>query len=215
MSSCWTRRHFFLSDKKKCLLAEQEDRSSSWTQRHTRRHVFLSNKKTCLLIGQEDTSICWTRRYVFLYRKTCLLVEQEDMSSCWTRRRDFLVDKKTCMIVQLEDMSACSTRRHVGLPNKKKCLLVQQEIMSSHPRRRHVFFFFFLCSKRKHPISIQETPWRQPGGQRQLGDTICCFIYLFPAKVMQRVPLCRRKGRDHHCYRACAQDFAAAAAGGK
>ncbi len=53
-----------------CLPVEQEDMSSC----RTRRHVFLLNKKTCLLVGQEYMSSCLKRKHVFLLnKKTCLL----------------------------------------------------------------------------------------------------------------------------------------------
>ena len=63
----------------RCLLVQQEDMSSCLT----REHVLLFNRKTCLPVEQEDTSSCGTRRHVFLLNEnTCFLVEQEDMSSC-------------------------------------------------------------------------------------------------------------------------------------
>ena len=47
------------------FLVEQEDLSSC----RTRGHVFLLNKKTCLLVEQEDMSSRSTRRQVFLLNK--------------------------------------------------------------------------------------------------------------------------------------------------
>ena len=80
MSSCWTRRHVFLStgghvfllSKDTCLPAKQEHMSSCWTRTmsscRTRTHVFLFNNKICVLVQQEDT-YCSTRTHVFLLSK--------------------------------------------------------------------------------------------------------------------------------------------------
>ena len=84
MSSCSTRRHDFLSNKKKCLLVQQQDVSSCSTR-------CLFNKRTLLLVEQEDMSSSSTK-------KMWLLVQQGDMSSCATRSHAIL-PKKTCLPV--------------------------------------------------------------------------------------------------------------------
>ena len=100
--------HAFLV-KKACLLVEQEDMSSCWT----RRHVFLFNRKTWPLAQQEDMSTCWRRRrhVLLLKKKTHPLVQQEDMSSCSTSRHvlltiygenRFTVDRHGLMFSQIE-----------------------------------------------------------------------------------------------------------------
>ena len=82
-TNAWGPWHFsrctclkgFLSE---LLFVEQEDMSSC----STRRHFFLLNKKTCLLVEPEDISSCRTGRHVYLLnKKTCLPVPREDMSS--------------------------------------------------------------------------------------------------------------------------------------
>ena len=74
LSSCSTRGHVFLFNKKTCLAVEQEGMCSC----SEGRHVFLLNKQTCLPDQQ--------RRHVSLFnKKTCFLVQQEDMFPCSTR----------------------------------------------------------------------------------------------------------------------------------
>ena len=94
LSSCGTRRHVLLFNKKICLPAQEED--MSWS---TRTHVFLSNKTTCL-------------QHVFLLdNKACLLFQQEVMSCCWERNTASLSNGKTCL--QEEEMPSSCTRRAV------------------------------------------------------------------------------------------------------
>jgi len=123
MSSCWTRRHVSLSDKKRGLPVEHEDMSSCWSRRQ------------CLLVERGDVSSCWTRTHVlFSYKKTCLVVQQEDMArppaqqegmcSCWAR----LNRVSSC---SARDMPSCPTRRNVFLLNTRTCLPVRQEDTSS------------------------------------------------------------------------------------
>jgi len=49
MTSCLTRRHVFLFNKKTSVRVEQEE-------------------KTCLLVQQEDISSCSTKRHVFFFK---------------------------------------------------------------------------------------------------------------------------------------------------
>ena len=92
-SSCSTRRHAFLFNKRTCLLVEEEDMSSC----STIRHVFLFNKRKCLCVEQEDMSLFSTATHVFflLNKKTCSLVQQEDKKAC------LLVDKNTCLLAHM------------------------------------------------------------------------------------------------------------------
>jgi len=143
VSSCATRRHAFLLNKKTCLLGAREDMSSCATSRSV-----LCNRKTCLL-----------KRYVhLLHRKTRLLVAQEDMSSC--APRVVLCNKKTCA---QEDKCSCATRRHVFLCNKKTCLLIQQEDMTSVQQedveKEDMSSFWPTRTQWNKPIQ-QEAVWR-------------------------------------------------------